>query len=97
MGEAANRQKICYDRDKTLPHFKKGDWVIYWHKPTAMQTLSSGWTCPFVVTYKVCVVNYRIQLNLTGPSKVVHVYQLILDRCHQDMANSVGDELAPSY
>ncbi len=44
-----------------------------------MQTLSSGWTCSFIVTEKVSVVDYRIQLNLTGPSKVVHVDQLILD------------------
>ncbi len=75
-------------------HFKKGDCIIYWHKPTAMQTLSSGWTGPFVVTEKVSVVDYRIQMNPTGPSKVVHVYQLILDPCHQDIANWVRDKLA---
>ncbi len=59
-----------------------------------MQILSSGWTGPFVVTEKVSVVDYRIQLNQTGPSKVVHVDQLILDPCHQDRANWVRDELA---
>ncbi len=59
-----------------------------------MQTLSSGWTGPFLVTEKVSVVNYRIQLNLTGPSKVVHVDQLILDPCHQDRANWFRDKLA---
>ncbi len=59
-----------------------------------MQTLSSGWTGPFVVTEKVSVVDYRIQLNPTGPSKVVHVDQLILDPCYQDRANWVRDELA---
>ncbi len=59
-----------------------------------MQTLSNGWTGPFVVTDKVSVVDYSIQLNLTGPSKVVHVDQLILEPCHQDMANWVRDELA---
>ncbi len=59
-----------------------------------MQTLSSGWTGPFVVTEMVSVVDYRIQLNPTGPSKVVHVDQLILDPCHQDRANWVRDELA---
>ncbi len=67
LGKAANRQKMYYDTDITPRHFKKGDWVIYWHKPTAMQTLSSGWTVPFVVTEKVSVVDYRIQLNPTGP------------------------------
>ncbi len=73
MGEAANIQKMYYDRDTTPHHFKKGDWVIYCHKPTAMQTLTSGWTGLFVVTEKVSVVDYRIQMNPTGPSKVVHV------------------------
>ncbi len=59
-----------------------------------MQTLSSGWTGLFVVTENVFVVDYRIQMNQTGPSKVVHVDQLILDPCHQDRANWVRDELA---
>ncbi len=94
LDEAANRQKMYYDRDTTPHHFKKGDWVIYWHKHTAMQTLSSGWTGLFIVTDKVSVVDYRIQMNPTGPSKVVHVDQLILDPCHQDRANWVRDELA---
>ncbi len=80
--------------DTSPHHFKKGDRVIYWHKPTAMQTLSSGWSCPFVVTDKVSVVDYRIQMNPTGPSKVEHVDQLILDPCHQESANWVRDELA---
>ncbi len=35
---------------------------------TAMQTLSSGWIGPFVVTEKVSVVDYRTQLNPTEPS-----------------------------
>ncbi len=56
-----------------------------------MQTLSSG---PFVVTEKVSVVDYRIQMNPTGRSKVVHVDQLIHDPCHQDRANWVRDKLA---
>ncbi len=94
LGDAATRQKMYYDRDTAPHHFKKGDWVIYWHKPTAMQTLSSDWTSPFVVIEKVYVVDYRIQLNPTGPSKVVHVDQLILDPCHQDRAIWVRDELA---
>ncbi len=59
-----------------------------------MQTLSSGWTGPYVVIEKVSVVDYRIQMTPTGPSKVVHVDQLILDPCHQDRANWVREELA---
>ncbi len=94
LGNAANRQKMYYNRDTTPRHFKKGDWVIYWHKPTAMQTLPSGWTGSFVVTEKISVVDYRIKLNSIGPSKVIHVDQLILDPCHQDRADWVRDELA---
>ncbi len=73
LGEAANRQKMYYDRDTTPHHLKKGDWFIYWHKPTTMETLSSGWTGPFIVTEKVSVVDYRIQMNPTGPSKLAHI------------------------
>ncbi len=94
LGNAAIRQKMYYDRDTDPHHFKKGDWVIYCHKPTAMQTLSSGWTGPYIVIEKVSVIDYRIQLNLIWPSKVVNVDQLILDPCHQDRANWVRDELA---
>ncbi len=94
LGDAAVRQKMYYDRDTAPHHFKNGDWVIYWHKPTAMRTLSSGWTGPFVVTENVSVVVYRIQLHPEGPTKVVHVDQLFLDPCHQDRANWIRDKLA---
>ena len=57
-----------------------------------MQTLSSGWTGPFVVTEKVSIVDYRIQQDPNGKSKVVHVDQLWLDPCHQDRSNWVRDE-----
>ncbi len=87
LGDACNIQKMYYDRDTAPHHFEKGDWVIYWHKPTAMQTLSSGWTGLYVVIEKVFVVDYIFQLNLADPSKVVHFDQLILDPCHQDRAN----------
>ncbi len=56
-----------------------------------MQTLSSCWTGPYVAIEKVSVIDYRIQLNPTGPSKGVHVDQFILDPCHQDRANLVRD------
>ncbi len=93
LGDAAARQKMYYDRDTAPCHFKKCELVIYCHKPTAMQTLSSDWTGPFVVTEKVSLVDYRVLLNPTGPSKVVHVDQLILDHCHQDRASLIRDEL----
>ncbi len=49
---------MYYESDSAPCHFKKGDWVISWHKPTAMQTLSSGWEGPFIVTEKVSVVDF---------------------------------------
>ncbi len=94
LGNAAVRQKMYYDSDTTLRHFKKGDWVIYWHKPTAMQTFSSGWTGPFLVAKKVSVVDYMIQLCPDMSSKVVHVDQLILDPCHQESTNWIKNKLA---
>ncbi len=59
-----------------------------------MQTLLSGWTSSIVVTEKVSVVDYAIQLRPEGSSKVIHVDQLILDLCHQDRTNWIRDELA---
>ncbi len=94
LGDAGTRQKMYHDSDTVPHHIKKIDWIIYWHKPTAMQTLSSGWTGPFVVIEKVSVVDYRIQLNPTGHSKVINIDQLILDPRHQDRANCVREELA---
>ncbi len=58
-----------------------------------MQTLSNGWTGPFVVTGKVSVVDYRIQLKPEGSSKVVHVDQLWLDPCNQERTNWIRDEM----
>ncbi len=93
LGDAAVRQKMYYDRDTATRHFKKGDWIIYWHKPTAVQTLSSGWTGPFVVTEKVSVVDYQIQLSPDESLNMVHVDQLILDPCQQERTNWIRDEL----
>ncbi len=50
LDDAATRQNMFYDRDTAPHHFKKEDWVIYWHKLTAKQTLSSGLTSPYVVS-----------------------------------------------
>ncbi len=94
LGDEAVRQKMYYDRNTTPHHFKKGDCVIYWHKLTTVQTLSSGRTGLFVVTEKGSVVDYWIQLHPDRPSKVVHVDQLILDPCHQDRVNMIRDKLA---
>ncbi len=59
-----------------------------------MQTLSSGWTSPFIVNEKVSVIDCRIQLNSEGSSKVVHLDQPGMHPCHQDKTNWSRDELA---
>ncbi len=91
LGDAAISQRIYYNRDTTPHHFKKGDWVIYWHKLTVMP---SGWTGPFIVTEKVSVVDYKIQLNPDGSSKVVHLDQLWVDLYYQDRTGWIRVELA---
>ncbi len=58
LDDAAVRQKIYYGGGNAPSHFKKGDWVLYWHTPTAMQTLYNGWTGPFAVT------EYRVKQSL---------------------------------
>ncbi len=58
-----------------------------------MQTLSSGWNGPFIVTEKVSVVDYRIQLGPERSSKMVHVDELFLDPCHQERTNWIRNEL----
>ncbi len=60
MGIAANRQRVYHDEDRATRFFKPGDWVLYWNKPKSLQTLSCGWTGPFVVVEKVTPVDYTI-------------------------------------
>ncbi len=85
---------MYYDRDTTPHHFKNRDWLIYWHKPTVMQTSSSDWNGPFIMDEKVSVVDYRIQLHPDGFLKVIHVDQLILDHCDRERTNWIRNEPA---
>ncbi len=69
MGIAANRQRIYHDKDTATRFFKPGDWVLYWNKPKSLQTLSSGWTGPFIMVEKVTPVDYTIQFPPDGKRK----------------------------
>ncbi len=60
MGIPANRQRIYHDKDTATHFFKPGDWVLYWNKTRSQQTLSCGWTGPYVVIEKVSPVDYVI-------------------------------------
>ncbi len=53
MGIAANRQRINHDEDTATPLFKPADWVLYWNKLKSLQTLSCGWTGPYVVVVSI--------------------------------------------
>ncbi len=66
---------------------------FYWNKPKSLQTLSSGWTGPFVVVEKVTPVDYTIQFAPNGKKKTVHCDELQMDPCDQDRPNWVKDEL----
>ncbi len=64
MGMAANRQKVYHDEDTATCFFKPSDWVSFtWNKPKSLQTLSCGWTGPFVMVVKVSPM-LIIQSNL---------------------------------
>ncbi len=73
MQIAANRQKRYYDRDCKPRSFEVGDWVMYYHKPTALLTLNSGWTGPFVVIRKFNSVDYEITADPSSPIISTHI------------------------
>ncbi len=52
MGTEANKIFFYHDEDTATRFFKLSDWVLYWNKSRSQQTLSCGWTGPFVVVEK---------------------------------------------
>jgi hypothetical protein len=73
----AIRQKRIHDSNTVPRQFKEGDWVLFYHKRLANQTLTSGWTGPHVVVKKVGDSTYKIQSKPEGPTKVVNVDNLM--------------------
>ncbi len=88
MGTAANRQRIYHDEDTATLFLKPGDWVLYWNKPRFQQTLSCGWTGPFIVVEKVSSVDYIIQFSPDGKKRTVHCDELQFDPCDPWMSNT---------
>ncbi len=78
MGMAVNRQRVYHDEDTTTCFFKPGDWVLYWNKPKSLQTLSSGWTEPFIMVEKVSLVDYTIQFAYDGKKKMNYRWTLAI-------------------
>jgi len=93
MGAAARRQKIKHDEDTAPRHFKVGDWVLYFHKPSSNQTLNSGWSGPWVVTKKLSPVNYILQKNEADGGRIAHCDELQMD-IYPERTNWVRIELA---
>ena len=68
----------------TVPgKFEEGDWVLFYHKELGDRTLCSGWTEPHVVVKKLGDANYRLQTKPDGPTKVVHVDNLMIHKTFQ--------------
>ena len=93
MGVAAERQKIRHDENTAPRHYKVGDWVLFWHKVAAKQTLHSGWTGPWVVVEKLGPVDYWIRQNESDPGRVAHCDDLQTD-IYPERENWVRLELA---
>ncbi|VDI69815.1 Hypothetical predicted protein, partial [Mytilus galloprovincialis] len=60
-GQAAQRQKLYYDRGLKVRKFEPNCWVWRWYPPKVNQTLGLGWTGPYLVIEKITDVTYKIQ------------------------------------
>jgi hypothetical protein len=82
----AASEHMQFHHDKSahvLRDFNKGDWVLYFHKPTAQKSLASGWTGPYVVVKRVNDYTFTIMRNeFSGPTNV-HGDYLYLDANHR--------------
>jgi hypothetical protein len=80
---AADHMQFHHDKSAhVLRDFKKGDWVLYWHKPTAQKSLSSGWTGPYLVVRKVNDFTFTIMRDEYSAPTNVHGDFLYLDANH---------------
>jgi hypothetical protein len=78
LKSSALRQKRIHDCNTVPRQFSEGDWVLFYQKRLASQTLTSGWTGPHVIVRKVGDSTYRIQTKPGGPIKVVNVDNLMI-------------------
>jgi hypothetical protein len=73
----ALRQKRIHECNTLPRQFKEGDWVLFYHKRLASQTLTSGTTGPHVIVRKIGDSTYRIQSKPDRPTIVVNVDNLM--------------------
>jgi len=91
---AALRQKRMHDADTVPRQFKEGDWVLFYRKQLGDRTLCSGWTGPHVVVKKLGDANYRLQTKPDGPTKIVHVDNLMIHKTMEDVPNWITERLS---
>ena len=60
---------------------------MYYHKPTSLMTLSTGWVGPYVVTSKLNAVDYEIRDSPGGKPLHVHVDFLMECRPNRGVPN----------
>jgi hypothetical protein len=77
--QSALRQKRGHDVNVRIQTFERGDWVMHWHKPTALRTLSQGWRSPLVILRRIDAVNYEVQEAPGIKPRTIHIDNLILD------------------
>ena len=76
---AANRNSRNFDGDVETRKFNPGDWVLYWSKRLANQTLNSGWDGPYVIVRKCNETTYELRKTEDGKSKYLHCDNMCLD------------------
>ena len=77
MSRAAERQKRNYDvKSSETWKPKLGEWVYYYHPPSARYKLSSPWIGPYIISQLLFDRNVLIQAGENEKSKVVHMDNL---------------------
>ena len=84
---AAERQSRNFDGGVTSRRFKPGDWVLYWSKRLANQTLNSGWDGPYVVVKQCNETTYAIRKSEKDKNKYLHCDNLVKDPWESNRPN----------
>jgi hypothetical protein len=75
LGKAGKRQKATYDKKVALHTYQPGEAIWYLSescKPGECKKLQPAYNGPYVVREKMNDLNYRIQTDSGGKSKIVH-------------------------
>ncbi|KAJ8309915.1 hypothetical protein KUTeg_011780 [Tegillarca granosa] len=81
LDRATKRQKSHYDMKATMSKLKIGEAVYYmgvYRKEGVCPKLQPVYTGPHLIIQKINELNYKIQLDVNGSEKVVHIDKLKL-------------------